>query len=157
MKPEDQNVKPEDQNWKSALRNVAKPLQAIDKYAKREHFEKPHSYRSNYQRDRDRILYTATFRRLIGKTQIFNTGMGEHYRNRLTHTLEVVQIATTISKCLGLNMELTEAIALGHDIGHAPFGHIGERTLNYIMNNCDILDKYGVELKKGQRGFKHNL
>jgi len=144
-------------NWDSALRKVATPLQARDEYAKREHFDKPHEYRGNYQRDRDRILYTATFRRLIGKTQVFYPGMGEDYRNRLTHTLEVSQIATTISKWLGLNIELTEAIALGHDIGHTPFGHVGERTLNNIMNNCDILEKYDIKLVEKQKGFKHNL
>jgi len=144
--------------WESALVNVAKPLQAIDSKANKVFCNNnSHYYRGNFQRDRDRILYTTSFRRLIGKTQIFNVGMGEHYRNRLTHTLEVMQIATTISKCLGLNVELTEAIALGHDIGHTPFGHVGERALNYVMNNCDILDKFGVELIKGQKGFKHNL
>ncbi|MDR2972992.1 MAG: dNTP triphosphohydrolase [Bacteroidales bacterium] len=136
---------------------VAEHLKAKDTRAKRLHGEASHPYRGNYQRDRDRILYTTSFRRLIGKTQIFNVGMGEHYRNRLTHTLEVMQIATTISKHLGLNLELTEAIALGHDIGHAPFGHIGERTLNYFMNNCDILNKYNIELRDKQKGFKHNL
>ena len=143
--------------WNSALANVAINLKAIDKIANRIHDKKTHIYRGNYQRDRDRILYTASFRRLIGKTQVFNPGIGEHYRNRLTHTLEVIQIATTISKCLGLNLELTEAIALGHDIGHAPFGHVGERTLNYIMNNCDVLENYKIVLNKGQKGFKHNL
>jgi len=138
--------------------NVAENLQAIDIRARRLNDNSKHNdYRGNYQLDRDRILYTTSFRRLVGKTQIFSTGMGEHYRNRLTHTLQVMQIATTISKYLGLNIELTEAIALGHDIGHAPFGHVGERTLNNIMNNCDILDKYGIRLDKGQRGFKHNL
>jgi dGTPase len=137
--------------------NIAAHLQASDKRASRLHDNTQHHYRSNYQRDRDRILYTPSFRRLIGKTQIFNVGIGEHYRNRLTHTLEVMQIATTISKYLGLNTELTEAIALGHDIGHAPFGHVGERTLNFFMNNCGILDKYGVVIQDGHRGFKHNL
>lgn len=147
-----------DHGWRSAFIQIANPLQIIDSWAKRSHCSNNlRHYRSNFQRDRDRILYTTSFRRLIGKTQIFNVGLGEHYRNRLTHTLEVMQIATTISKCLGLNVELTEAIALGHDIGHTPFGHVGERALNYIMNNCDILDKFGIKLMKDQKGFKHNL
>ena len=138
-------------------------LQADDKKAERINEipgkDKPpvYNHRSNYQRDRDRILYTSSFRRLIGKTQIFNPGMGEHFRNRLTHTLQVMQIATTISRSLGLNIDLTEAIAIGHDIGHTPFGHVGERTLNNIMFNCDVLNEFDIELKKEQRGFKHNL
>jgi len=148
----------ENHKWESELINVAKPLQAIDSKAKRKIYDdSSHYYRNNFQRDRDRILYSTAFRRLSGKTQVFNVGIGDHYRNRLTHTLEVTQIATTISKFLGLNVELTEAIALGHDIGHTPFGHVGERALNHIMNNCEILDKFGVKLRKGQKGFKHNL
>jgi dGTPase len=147
-------------NWKDNVNYLqsTKLLQAIDENAKRIYSnDQDSTHRSNYQRDRDRILYTTSLRCLIGKTQIFNVGMGEYYRNRLTHTMEVIQIATTISKCLGLNVELTEAIALGHDIGHAPFGHVGEYTLNNIMNNCEILDKYGIELDEKRRGFKHNL
>jgi dGTPase len=142
--------------------NCAIYLQADDSRAKRLHDdESPRysgpQYRGNYQRDRDRILYTASFRRLVGKTQIFNVGGDDNYRNRITHTLEVMQIATTITKALGLNSELTEAIALGHDIGHTPFGHAGERTLNYIMNNCDIIDKKIIIFAEDERGFKHNL
>ena len=83
--------------------------------------------RAPYQRDRDRILHSRAFRRLMHKTQIFNANIGDHYRNRLTHTLEVSQISRTIGKELGLNDELIEAIALGHDLGHTPFGHVGER------------------------------
>jgi len=132
-------------------------LRSDDLKAERIYTDHLHLFRSNYQHDRDRILFSESFRRLIGKTQVFNVGMGEHFRNRLTHTLEVMQIATAIAKCLGLNTELTEAIALGHDIGHAPFGHVGERTLNYIMNECDIVDKYNIKIPKEQRGFKHNL
>jgi dGTPase len=149
-----------DQNLENVIESLQskKLLQSIDKYAKRINEDNQHhKHRGNYQRDRDRILYTTSLRHLSGKTQIFNVGMGEHYRNRLTHTLQVIQIATTISRCLGLNTDLTEAIALGHDIGHAPFGHVGERTLNNIMNNCDILDKYDIELGEAQKGFKHNL
>ena len=88
--------------------------------------------RTCYQRDRDRILHCKSFRRLKHKTQVFLSPEGDHYRTRLTHTLEVAQIARTIARCLGLNEDLTEAIALGHDLGHTPFGHAGERALNRI-------------------------
>lgn len=91
-------------------------------------------YRNDFMRDRDRIMYSSAFRRLDGKTQIYLTGKNDHRRNRLTHTLEVAQIARTISQALGLNVDLTEAIALGHDLGHTPFGHAGERMLNEIMS-----------------------
>lgn len=95
--------------------------------------EDGHCYRSNFQRDRDRILYSRSFRRLYNKTQIFLAGNKDYARNRLTHSLEVAQIAKTVAKCLNLDIDLTEAIALGHDIGHTPFGHIGEYTLHKIM------------------------
>lgn len=88
--------------------------------------------RTCFQRDRDRIIHSKAFRRLKGKTQVFLTPEGDHYRTRLTHTLEVAQIARTIARALGLNEDLTEAVALGHDLGHTPFGHAGERTLNEI-------------------------
>lgn len=88
--------------------------------------------RTIYQRDRDRILHCKAFRRLKHKTQVFLAPTGDHYRTRLTHTLEVSQIARSISRALRLNEDLTEAIALGHDLGHTPFGHAGERTLNEI-------------------------
>lgn len=88
--------------------------------------------RTEYQRDRDRILHSNPFRRLKHKTQVFLAPQGDHYRTRLTHTLEVSQIARTISRALRLNEDLTEAIALGHDLGHTPFGHAGERALNQI-------------------------
>lgn len=88
--------------------------------------------RTVFQRDRDRILHSKTFRRLKHKTQVFLAPAGDHYRTRLTHVLEVSQIARTISVCLGLNENLTEAIALGHDLGHTPFGHAGEFTLNQL-------------------------
>jgi len=88
--------------------------------------------RTCYQRDRDRILHCKAFRRLKDKTQVFLSPQGDHYRNRLTHTLEVSQIARTIAKALRLNEDLVEAIALGHDLGHTPFGHAGERALNQV-------------------------
>jgi dGTP triphosphohydrolase len=89
---------------KNNFLNCAEHLQAVDSMAKRLNNNSPHQYRNNYQRDRDRILYTASFRRLVGKTQIFNVGGDDNFRNRITHTLEVIQIATTISKALGLNV-----------------------------------------------------
>ena len=90
--------------------------------------------RTVYQRDRDRIIHCKAFRRLKHKTQVFLAPMGDHYRTRLTHTLEVSQIARTIAKSLDLNEDLTEAIALGHDLGHTPFGHAGETTLNKLCS-----------------------
>ena len=88
--------------------------------------------RTVYQRDRDRILHAKSFRRLKHKTQVFLRPQGDHYRTRLTHTLEVAQIARTIARALCLNEDLTEAAALGHDLGHTPFGHAGEHALNEI-------------------------
>ncbi len=98
----------------------------------RDRQEEPCDMRTVYQRDRDRIIHSKAFRRLKHKTQVFLAPMGDHYRTRLTHTLEVSQIARTISKSLLLNEDLTEAIALGHDLGHTPFGHAGERALNSV-------------------------
>ena len=89
--------------------------------------------RTAFQRDRDRILHSKSFRRLKHKTQVFLSPEGDHYRTRLTHTLEVTQIARTISRALNLNEDLTEAIGLGHDLGHTPFGHAGEAILNEIV------------------------
>ncbi|MDR3293647.1 MAG: deoxyguanosinetriphosphate triphosphohydrolase [Clostridiales bacterium] len=95
----------------------------------------PCPLRSEFQRDRDRILHCKSFRRLKHKTQVFLSPEGDHYRTRLTHTLEVAQIARTAARCLRLNEDLTEAIALGHDLGHTPFGHSGEKTLNELMGH----------------------
>ncbi|MBE5954551.1 MAG: deoxyguanosinetriphosphate triphosphohydrolase [Lachnospiraceae bacterium] len=96
----------------------------------RDVYEEPCDIRTDYQRDRDRIIHSKSFRRLKHKTQVFLSPGGDHYRTRLTHTLEVAQIARTIAKALCLNEDLTEAIALGHDLGHTPFGHAGERALS---------------------------
>lgn len=99
----------------------------------RDFHDEPCDIRPVYQRDRDRILHSKAFRRLKGKTQVFLAPEGDHYRTRMTHTLEVSQNARTIAKALRLNEDLTEAIALGHDLGHTPFGHAGERMLNDIV------------------------
>jgi len=100
----------------------------------RRYKESAHPYRSVYARDRDRIIHARAFRRLEAKTQVFTTRYSDHFRNRLTHTLEVAQIARTVAGALGLNTELAEALALVHDIGHPPFGHAGEKKLNELMS-----------------------
>lgn len=105
--------------------------------AVRDHEEEPCPVRTEYQRDRDRILHCKAFRRLKDKTQAFVGLTGDHYRNRLTHTLEVSQEARTIAKALHLNEELTEAVSLGHDLGHTPFGHAGEFALNAALREVD--------------------
>jgi len=104
--------------------------------------EPPHPYRSDFERDRDRIIHSSAFRRLEGKTQVFSPGIKDDYRSRLTHTIEVAQIGRTIAKVLGLNESLTEAICLAHDLGHPPFGHTGERVLDELMADSG--------------GFEHN-
>lgn len=109
--------------------------------------------RDPFQRDRDRIIHSRAFRRMMHKTQVFNPNKGDHYRNRLTHTLEVSQIARSIGKVLGLNDELIEAIALGHDLGHTPFGHVGERTLDDIL--WQGMPEANIEPIK--ENFKHNF
>lgn len=119
--------------------------------------EKEHRIRDNFSRDRDRIMYSKSFRRLSGKTQVFLVGKDDHTRTRLTHSLEVSQIARTIAKALNLNEALVEAIALGHDMGHTPFGHVGERMLDKIMRGCyPIRDFNMIKDIEGEEGFKHN-
>lgn len=95
--------------------------------------EAAHLYRGEYARDRDRVIHSRAFRRLEAKTQVFTTRYSDHFRNRLTHTIEVAQIARTVAQALGLNTDLAEALALAHDIGHPPFGHAGEARLNELM------------------------
>jgi dGTPase len=106
--------------------------------------EAPHPYRNDFQRDRDRVIHARAFRRLEAKTQVFTSRYSDHFRNRLTHTLEVSQISRTIARSLDLNTDLAEALALVHDIGHPPFGHAGEKALNAAMNQHGLL-------------FDHNL
>jgi dGTPase len=110
----------------------------------RRHPEPPHPYRGEFQRDRDRVIHARAFRRLENKTQVFAPGLSDHFRNRLTHTIEVSQIARTVAGALGLNQDLTEALALAHDIGHPPFAHSGEAELDRIM-------------RRWGEGFDHNL
>ena len=100
----------------------------------RRHPESPHPYRNDYARDRDRVVHSRAFRRLEAKTQVFTTRFSDHFRNRLTHTLEVAQIGRTVAGALDLNSDLVEALALVHDIGHPPFGHAGERQLDQRMH-----------------------
>ncbi|HAG51337.1 MAG TPA: deoxyguanosinetriphosphate triphosphohydrolase [Deltaproteobacteria bacterium] len=109
----------------------------------RRYKETEHPFRTAFQRDRDRIIHCNAFRRLEYKTQVFVYHEGDHYRTRLTHTIEVAQISRTIARTLNLNEELSEAIALAHDLGHPPFGHTGEKTLAHLM--------------KGHGSFEHNL
>jgi len=112
----------------------------------------PDPFRTAFQRDRDRIVHTKAFRRLMHKTQVFVAPEGDHYRTRLTHTLEVAQISRSIARALGLNEDLTEAIAYGHDLGHTPFGHTGEDALSYSLAMY-----HGVDADTSPRLFKHNL
>ena len=121
------------------LRTLQREKETLSQYASfcensrgRQRIEEECPLRTAFQRDRDRILHCSSFRRLKDKTQVFLAPDNVHYRTRLTHTLEVTQIARTIARCLNLNEDLTEAIAMGHDLGHTPFGHAGERALNQV-------------------------
>ena len=105
--------------------------------------EPPHPYRNDFQRDRDRVIHSRAFRRMEGKTQVFAAGLSDHFRNRLTHSIEVSQVSRTIAVTLGLNEEYTETLALAHDLGHPPFAHVGEKELDLKMQH------YGAS-------FEHN-
>ena len=123
-------------------RETLSPFAALSENSKGRRKEiVPCDLRTEFQRDRDRIIYSKAFRRLKHKTQVFIAPLGDHYRTRLTHTLEVAQIARSISRALCLNEDLTEAIAMGHDLGHTPFGHAGERALDSLS----------------EKGFRHNI
>ena len=124
--------------------NYLKPYATKSINSKGRIYKEPeHSIRSPYQRDRDRIIHSSSFRRLKHKTQVFVNTEGDHYRTRLTHSMEVSQIARTLSRSLGLNEDLSETLSLSHDLGHTPFGHAGEEVLNQCMG------RYG--------GFDHNI
>src|SRR5688572_7705750 len=120
------------------------PLAARSYPAARDRAEEDSPHRTPFQRDRDRIVHTKAFRRLKHKTQVFIAPEGDHYRTRLTHALEVTQVARGVARVLGLNEDLTEAIGLGHDLGHPPFGHIGEQALDEALTE-----------RVGRR-FRHN-
>jgi dGTPase len=116
----------------------------VERSLGRRYPEQTHPYRNEFRRDRDRVVHARAFRRLENKTQVFTPGLSDHFRNRLTHTIEVSQIARTVSSVFGLSEDLTEALALAHDIGHPPFGHSGEAELDSMMRRF------------GER-FEHNL
>ena len=116
----------------------------VERAGGRRYPELPHPYRNEFQRDRDRVVHARAFRRLENKTQVFTQGLSDHFRNRLTHTIEVSQIARTVASTLGLDEDLTEALSLAHDIGHPPFAHAGEDELDRLMRRF------------GER-FEHNL
>ena len=143
------------EQWES---EYLSPYASLSRDSKgRDIWEPPCDIRPVYQRDRDRILHCKSFRRLKHKTQVFLTPRGDHYRTRLTHTLEVSQNARTIAKALRLNEDLTEAIALGHDLGHTPFGHAGERALNKLCSRGFAHYRQSVrgveKLEKGGKGL----
>ena len=143
------------EQWES---EYLSPYASLSRDSKgRDIWEPPCDIRPVYQRDRDRILHCKSFRRLKHKTQVFLTPRGDHYRTRLTHTLEVSQNARTIAKALRLNEDLAEAIALGHDLGHTPFGHAGERALNKLCSRGFAHYRQSVrvveKLEKGGKGL----
>ena len=119
----------------------------------RDRSAEPDILRTDYQRDRDKILHTKSFRRLSHKTQVFLAAEGDHFRTRLTHTLEVAQIARTIARALGLNEDLAEAISLGHDLGHTPFGHTGEEALARCLARHKGIDPASPE---AEALYRHN-
>src|SRR5579884_1212189 len=130
-------------DWLDREEEVLAPYAMRTRQSKgRRYPEPPHPFRTLYQRDRDRIVHSTAFRRLMYKTQVLVSQTNDHHRTRLTHTLEVAQISRTVARQLGLNEDLTEAIALAHDLGHPPFGHAGETALDECM--------------KGHGGFEHN-
>jgi len=123
-------------HWSESETHALAPyaMKAVESQG-RQYPEMEHPFRSPFQRDRDRIIHSTAFRRLEYKTQVFVVHEGDYYRTRLTHTVEVAQIARTIARALGLNEDLTETIGLAHDLGHTPFGHSGEEALRELMKD----------------------
>src|SRR5271156_1497977 len=117
--------------------------------------EAPHPYRNAYARDRDRVIHSRAFRRLEAKTQVFTTRYSDHFRNRLTHTLEVAQVARTVADALQLNTDLAEALALAHDIGHPPFGHAGEKALDAAMRARNSYFDHNLHALRIVEDFEH--
>lgn len=117
--------------------------------------ELPHPYRGEFQRDRDRIIHSRAFRRLENKMQVFPAGISDHFRNRLTHTIEVAQVARTVASALGLDEDLTEALALGHDIGHPPFAHAGEEELDRQMRRAGERFNHNLHALRIVESFEH--
>src|SRR5436309_14146727 len=117
----------------------------------RRHPEPDHPYRSPFMRDRDRVIHSRAFRRLEYKTQVFVNHEGDHYRTRLTHSIEVSQIARTVARALGVNADLAECLALAHDLGHTPFGHLGEDTLRELMKDAGGFDHNRQSLRIVER------
>ena len=121
----------------------------------RRHPESQHPYRNDFQRDRDRVIHSRAFRRLEAKTQVFTRRYSDHFRNRLTHTIEVAQIARTVAAQLGLNVDLVEALALVHDIGHPPFGHSGEKALDSAMRRHGLFFDHNLHALRIVEDFEH--
>jgi len=136
------------ERWRAQEERLLSPLAARSYPALRDHAEDDCSLRTPFQRDRDRIVHSKAFRRLTHKTQVFVAPRGDHYRTRLTHTLEVTSISRTVARALGLNEDLVEAIGLGHDLGHPPFGHIGED----VLDSC-VKERFGKDF----RHYEHSL
>jgi dGTPase len=136
------------ERWAEQEEQLLSPLAARSYPALREHPEADCSLRTPFQRDRDRIVHSKAFRRLTHKTQVFVAPRGDHYRTRLTHTLEVTTISRTVARALRLNEDLVEAIGLGHDLGHPPFGHIGEE----VLDGC-LKERFGSDF----RHYEHSL
>src|SRR5690606_2971338 len=114
----------------------------------RKYPEPEDAYRTPFQRDRDRIIHCKAFRRLSGKTQVFVSRYGDHYRSRLTHSIEVAQVSRDIARSLGLNEDLCEAIALAHDLGHTPFGHAGEEAMSEMMGKFDDVFEHNEQSRR---------